>query len=82
MHVVVEWTKKNNNSYTRQANLVIIGALMPTRKPPQPDDPEQYRRFLETAKEVEADDTPGSLDRHFDLIVRPRKRKPEKPKED
>jgi hypothetical protein len=37
------------------------------------DNPEQYRRFLEVAKEVEADDMPGSLDRSFDQVVKPAK---------
>lgn len=41
---------------------------MPTRKPPLPDDPEQYRRFLETAKEVEADESPDAMDRVFDKL--------------
>lgn len=35
-----------------------------TRKPvKQPDDPEQYKRFLETAKAVEASDDPKALER-------------------
>ncbi|MDE0150565.1 MAG: hypothetical protein OXM58_19585 [Rhodospirillaceae bacterium] len=36
----------------------------PTPKPrPKPDDPEQYRRFIETAKEVEADGDAEVLDK-------------------
>jgi hypothetical protein len=49
---------------------------MPTRKPTQPDDPAQYQRFLDMAKEVGADESPGALDKVFDrlkpAIVKPR----------
>jgi len=41
---------------------------MPTSKPPiepppEADDPEQSRRFIEIAREVGADETPGALDK-------------------
>jgi hypothetical protein len=49
---------------------------MPARKPPQPDDPAEYQRFLDMAREVEADDTPGALDRAFEKIVKPKQRTP------
>ena len=49
---------------------------MPTRKPPQPDDPAQYQRFLDMAKEVGADEDPDAMDRVFDrlkpTIINPR----------
>ena len=35
---------------------------------PQPDDPEQYRRFLDMAKEVGADESPDAMDRVFDRL--------------
>jgi hypothetical protein len=44
---------------------------MPARKPPPPpeaDNPEQYRRFIDMARKVEADETPGALDRVFEQI--------------
>ena len=41
---------------------------MPARKPKPPDDPEEYRRFLETAREVEADETPGAMDLAFQKV--------------
>lgn len=47
---------------------------MADRKPTPPrnaDDPEQSRRFIDMAREVEADETPGALDRAFDKIIRP-----------
>lgn len=47
---------------------------MPTRKPPPPkaDNPEQHRRFVETAREVEADESPDAMDRAFSRVVRPK----------
>jgi cell fate (sporulation/competence/biofilm development) regulator YlbF (YheA/YmcA/DUF963 family) len=47
---------------------------MPARKPQTSrpiDDPAEYQRFLDMAREVEADETPGALDRAFDKVVRP-----------
>jgi hypothetical protein len=47
---------------------------MPTRKPappPNADDPEQSRRFIDMAREVEADETPGATDRAFDRVLKP-----------
>jgi hypothetical protein len=49
---------------------------VPTRKrapATKPDDPEQYRRFVETARELEADESPDSMDRAFDRVVKPKK---------
>ena len=50
-----------------------------TRKPkPKPDDPEEYKRFLETARKVEASDDPKDFDRAFRKIIgakRPSKKK-------
>lgn len=41
-----------------------------TRKPaPKPDDPAQYKRFLEAAKEAEAEKTKKSADRAFRKVV-------------
>jgi hypothetical protein len=36
---------------------------------PKPDNPEQYRRFVETARELGADESPGALDRAFEKVV-------------
>jgi hypothetical protein len=47
-----------------------------TRKPAaQQDDPEQYKRFLEAAKEAEADETANGADKAFKAVVKPRKPK-------
>ena len=39
------------------------------KSPKQPDDPEEYKRFLETAKKVDADKRPESFDRAFEKVV-------------
>ena len=46
-----------------------------TRKPtPKPDNPEQFKRFIETAREVGADERPEAIDRAFERVMgRPRK---------
>jgi len=47
---------------------------MPTRKPPVPanaDDPAKSRRFIDIAREVEADETPGALARAFRRVAQP-----------
>jgi hypothetical protein len=44
-------------------------------KPPPPgnaDNPEQSRRFIDMAREVEADETPGATDRSFDRVIKKR----------
>jgi hypothetical protein len=47
---------------------------MRERKPHIPtegaDNPEQYRRFVDMAREVEADETPGAMDRAFNRVIR------------
>lgn len=58
---------------------------MSTRKPeppPEADDPEQSRRFIDMAREVEADETPGAMDRAFDKVIRPKDERaiPQSPK--
>jgi len=49
-----------------------------TRKPTKPDDPEQSKRFIETAEEVEADDE-EALERAFKKIA-PQKRSEPSPR--
>jgi hypothetical protein len=49
-----------------------------TRKPePKPDDPEQYKRFIEAAREAGADETEEGADRAFKNVTskRPKERK-------
>jgi hypothetical protein len=42
-------------------------ARQPTKRPP--DDPEQYKRFLEAAKKAEASDDPRALDKAVKKIA-------------
>jgi hypothetical protein len=44
---------------------------VPTRKPQKPQpltDPAEYQRFLDMAREVEADETSGAMDRAFEKV--------------
>jgi hypothetical protein len=53
---------------------------MPSKpKSPPPDDPAQFKRFIDMAPEVEADESPEALDRAFNKVVRPGKPKNRKP---
>jgi hypothetical protein len=43
-----------------------------SRKPkPKPDNPAQFKRFIDMAREVEADESPDALDRAFKKVIRP-----------
>ena len=48
---------------------------MKTNKPPvlpvNADDPAESRRFIDMAREVETDETPGATDRAFAKVVKP-----------
>jgi hypothetical protein len=46
----------------------------------KPDDPAQYKRFLEAAKKAEADETEAGADRAFKKVApAPSKRRPRDP---
>jgi hypothetical protein len=45
------------------------------RKPSKPDDPEQSKRFIETAEEVGAEADDKALERAFKKIARPTRKK-------
>lgn len=54
---------------------------MPRKSAPPPDDPEQSKRFIDMAREVEADGTMKDLERTFArLTKKAAKEKPEKAK--
>jgi hypothetical protein len=40
--------------------------------PPKADDPEQSKRFIDMAREVEADEDPEAMERAFGRVVKPR----------
>ena len=42
---------------------------MPRKPKPQPHDPKEYKRFLETAKAVEAEEDAAAFERAFAKIV-------------
>ena len=42
---------------------------MPTKPNPKPDDPEQYKRFLEAAKKAEASENEKDADRAFKKVA-------------
>jgi hypothetical protein len=44
----------------------------PKRQNPKQDDPEQSRRFVETARQIEADETGEAFRRAFEKIVPPK----------
>jgi hypothetical protein len=48
---------------------------MPKKPELKPDDPEQYKRFLEAAKEAGADESEKGADRAFRKVVRPTKQR-------
>jgi hypothetical protein len=49
--------------------------IKPAKTKQTPDDPEQYKRFLEAAEEAGADKTREGADRAFKAVVKPRKPK-------
>jgi hypothetical protein len=49
---------------------------MPRKSKPKPDNPEQFKRFIDTAREVQVDESPEALDRAFGKVVRPAKSRP------
>jgi hypothetical protein len=54
---------------------------MPRKLKPQPDNPEQFKRFIEMAREVEADESSSAIDRAFKRVVptpEPRQKSPAK----
>ena len=50
---------------------------MPSKMPSQkPDDPAQYKRFLEAAKKAGADETEKGADRAFKKVTKRQEAKP------
>lgn len=44
---------------------------MPRKPKPKPDNPEQFKRFIDMAREVEADESPDAIDRALKRVIRP-----------
>jgi hypothetical protein len=50
----------------------LRGGSVPKEKPPlKPDDADQSRRFVETARELEADETGEAFEGAIDSLVNP-----------
>jgi hypothetical protein len=45
---------------------------MPDKPERKPDDPAQYKRFIEAAKKAEADETKEGADRAFKKVAAPK----------
>jgi hypothetical protein len=42
---------------------------MPSKRKPKPDDPAESKRFIDMAREIEADESPEAMDRAFKKVV-------------
>lgn len=51
--------------------------IMPRKPKPRPDDPEQFKRFIDMAREVEADESPDAVDRALERVIRKRPQQPD-----
>lgn len=51
---------------------------MDSKEDRKPDDPAQYKRFLEAAREAQADETEKGADRAFKKVIASPKPKPSK----
>lgn len=49
------------------------GIPMPRKPKSPPDDPEQFKRFIDMAREVEVDESPEAFDRAFNKVIRRQK---------
>lgn len=52
-----------------EISAIRLYSLPMERKKPKPDDPAQSKRFIDAAKEAEADETKAGADRAFKKIV-------------
>jgi hypothetical protein len=52
---------------------------MPRKPKPKPDNPEQFKRFIDMAREVEVDESPDAIDRAFKKVIGQRKAKEKVP---
>jgi hypothetical protein len=51
---------------------------MPRKPQTKPDDPAQYKRFVESAHEAQADETKEGADRAFREVAKPKDKKARK----
>lgn len=50
---------------------------MPKKQRPSEDDPEQSKRFIDAAREAEADETESGADRAFKKVIAPSRQRSE-----
>jgi hypothetical protein len=59
---------------------MVRHAMLSTETKPKPDNPEQFKRFTEMAREVEVDESPDALERALRNVIR-RRSSEKKPKQ-
>lgn len=62
----------NLNAFLRRLGVSGISPSMAPKSERKPDDPAQYKRFVEAAREAEADETEEGADRAFKKVVSPK----------
>ena len=54
-------------------DLLVVGSPLPARMTrklaPKPDDPEESKRFVDMAREIEVDENPEAFDKAFKKFV-------------
>ena len=58
----------------------MVYCAMPRKPKPQPDNPEQFKRFIATAREVRDREPVEHLERVFDKIATPKRDAAARPK--
>jgi hypothetical protein len=63
------------NGSSRKTIVVTVcyPSSMPRKPAPKPDDPEQSKRFIETAEQIEADKSPKAFERAFEKVAKTRR---------
>ena len=53
-----------------RGHAIFPAMITPAKRPPKPklNDAERHARFVETARQVEVDESPGAFDRAFDKL--------------
>jgi hypothetical protein len=47
---------------------------MPRKPAPKPDDPEQVKRFIKTAREIGLDESPGAFEKALKKVAPPKQK--------
>lgn len=65
----------NDSGHGRSCLSVLHVAGMSKKLAPKPDDPAQYKRFVEAAREAQADETEEGADKAFKKVSPTKKSK-------